>query len=236
MAHSAAEMEAIRKNALNVAAKLFLEKGYTESTVKEIAGGANISVGALSRMFGTKESILCELVKYVLENQFKTATEMVKGKTEDKILFYAAETTLQLYIVESSEQIRELYTVAYSLPKTTEIIQNTITGKLEDVFKEHLPNLETKDFYMLEIASGGIMRGFMTIPCNMWFTMEQKIKSFLETTFLVYRVPDEKIKEAIEFVSQFDYPRIAKELIETMLAYLEGENVWDDKNTGKRVY
>lgn len=225
MAHSAAEMEAIRKNALNVAAKLFLEKGYTESTVKEIAGGANISVGALSRMFGTKENILCELVKYVLENQFKTATEMVKGKTEDKILFYAAETTLQLYIVESSEQIRELYTVAYSLPKTTEIIQNTITGKLENVFKEHLPNLETKDFYMLEIASGGIMRGFMTIPCNMWFTMEQKVKSFLETTFLVYRVPDEKIKEAIEFVSRFDYPRIAKEVIETMLVYLEGETV-----------
>lgn len=218
-------IEETRKKTLYVAAKLFLEKGYSEATVKEIAERANVSVGALTRMFGAKENILCELVKYVLESQFERTKGMLKGMTEDKILFYAAETTLQLYIVESHEQIRELYAMAYSMPKTTEIIQNTITGKLEKIFREHLPHLETKDFYMLEIASGGIMRGFMTIPCNMWFTMEQKVKAFLETTFRVYQVPDEKIKEAIAFVSQFDYPKIAQDLIDFMLAYLDKQTV-----------
>lgn len=81
--------------------------------------------------------------------------------------------------------------------------------------------LETKDFYEIEIASGGIMRGFMTVPCDMYFTMERKVKRFLETTFLVYRVPDEKIKEAVEFVSQFDYPAIAQNTIDSMFTYLE---------------
>lgn len=213
--------EISKKKILHSAAKLFLLRGYHKVKITEIAAEAKIDVNTVFRLFGHKEGLLAELVAHVLEGQFKMTQEYLKGVEYDGILFYAAETTLQLYMAESSEHIRELYTVSYSLPNTTQIIQNTITTKLEDVFKEHLPHLETKDFYMLEIASGGIMRGFMTIPCNMWFTMEQKVKSFLETTFLVYRVPQEKIDEAVKFVSQFDYPMLAQKTIDNLLAYLE---------------
>lgn len=221
MASRSAKAEAIRKTALGAAAKLFLEKGYSEATVKEIADKAGISVGALSRMFGTKEQILCDLVNYVLEGQFVRTAELLKGITEDKILFYAAETTLQLHMAESGEAIRDLYAAAYSMPKTSEIIQRTVTDKLEVIFRECLPDLKTKDFYKLEIASGGIIRGFMSIPCNMWFTTDQKVASFLETALLIYRVPDEKIREAITFVSQFDFTALAKQTIESMFAELE---------------
>ncbi len=209
--------EKVRKMLLYSAAKLFLQKGYSMTTVKELAADAGTNTGVLMRIFGSKENILAILVKYVLNEQFSRTEELLKGKTEDKILFYAAETTLQLHIVESDEHIRELYGAAYSLPATTQIIQQTITGKLENIFKEHLPNLETKDFYELEIASGGIMRGFMTIPCDMYFTMDRKIKRFLETTFKLYDVPNEKIQETIEFVSQIDFKQIANELIKEML-------------------
>lgn len=210
--------EKVRKRLLHSAAKLFLQKGYSMTTVKELAADAGTNTGVLMRTFGSKENILAILVKYVLDEQFSQTEELLKGKTEDKILFYAAETTLQLHIVESNEYIRELYGAAYSLPATTQIIQHTITGKLENIFKEHLPNLETKDFYELEIASGGIMRGFMTIPCDMYFTMDRKIKRFLETTFKLYDVPEKKIQETIEFVSQFDFKQIAEKLINEMLA------------------
>lgn len=126
-------------------------------------------------------------------------------------------------MAESSENIRNLYAAAYSLPKTTGIIQNTITKKLEYIFKEQLPELETKDFYLLEIASGGIMRSFMMVPCDMWFTMEQKVEAFLETILRVYCVPEEKIKEGVKFVAQFDFEKKAKETIDSMLTFLKGE-------------
>ena len=209
--------EYLKKKILHSAACMFLQKGYTITTVKALADAAETNTGVLMRIFGCKENILALLVKHVLEGQFSATKELLKGKTEDKILFYAAETTLQLHIVESDEHLRELYGAAYSLPATTDIIQHMITGKLENIFKEHLPHLETKDFFELEIASGGIMRGFMTIPCDMYFTMDRKIKRFLETTFKLYDVPEEKIKEAIEFVSQFDFKIIAKETIDKML-------------------
>lgn len=211
------ETEEMHRSILLSATRLFLTKGYEASTVKEIAASAGVSTSNLMYLMKSKEEILCVLVEYVLEGQFRRTEELLQGVTDDPILFYAAETTLQLHMAESSEQVRSLYSAAYSLPKSSDIIQHSITGKLEKIFRTHLPELETKDFYELEIASGGIMRSFMTVPCDMYFTMERKVRRFLETTFLVYRVPDEKIREAIEFVSRFDYPTLAKQVISGML-------------------
>lgn len=209
--------EIMRSKMLYTAAQLFLQKGYAMTSLKEISAEAGTNTGVLTRTFGSKENILAVLVKYVLEEQFGNAREMVREKTDDEILFYAAETVLQLYIVEANENIRELYCTAYSLTSTTKIIQEMITEKLEVIFKAHLPDLETKDFYMHEIASGGIMRGFMTIPCDMWFTMDKKVDAFLESTFKIYDIRQEKIKEAIAFVKQFDYETIAKNVIDAMI-------------------
>lgn len=220
-----ADMELMRKQVLFISAKSFLEKGFTATTVKEIAKLADINIGSLMNLFKTKEDILAELVKYVLEGQFKATADLLKEKTDDKILFYAAETTLQLHMAESSEHIRDIYKAAYSLPATTDIILQMITHKLEEIFKPILPNLETKDFFELEIASGGIMRGFLTIPCDMYFTMERKIKRFLETTLKLYDVPKEKIEEAIRFVSGFDFEKIAKQTIQGMLDYLDENKI-----------
>lgn len=211
----------IRRKTLYAAARLFLKKGYSSATTREIADAAGVHVSAMNRAFGSKENILAELVSYVLEGQFGTTAKLLQGITDDKILFYAAETTLQLYMAESGENIRDLYSAAYSNTASADVIQHNITGKLEVIFKEHLPDLETSDFYELEIASGGIMRSFMLRPCDMYFTIERKVVRFLETTFLVYRVPDEKIQEAIDFVKQFDYPVIARQTIDSMLGFLE---------------
>ncbi len=217
--------EEMKTKVLYVAAKLFLEKGYTETSLKEISSEANINIGSLINLFRNKENILCELVGYVFEGQFKATEVFLKNKSDDKILFYAAETTLQLHMAESNEYIRDLYAAAYSMPHTMALIQQKITGKLEEIFKEQLPDLETKDFFVLEIASGGVMRSFMTTPCDMYFTMERKVKRFIETTLLIYRVSDKKINEAIDFVMQFDFDLLAEQVIEGMLEYLEEKTV-----------
>lgn len=211
----------MKNNVLFASAKLFLEKGYTNTTVVEIANTAQINRGSLLNLFHNKEDILAALVKYVLDGQFTAAEKMLQGKIDDKILFYAAETTLQLYMAEFGECTRDLYNCAYSMPKSMKIIQQAITAKLEYIFKEHLPNLETLDFYKLAIASGGVMRAFMVAPCSIWFPMEQKVESFLQATFKIYDVPQEKIRECIAFVSQIDYKTVAQETIDNMIHYLE---------------
>ena len=212
--------ELSKKMVLSTASRLFLEKGYTATTLREIAKESGVNIGSLMYLFESKENILCELVTFVLDGQFHATEALIQGLTDDKVLFWAAETTLQLYMAECNEEVRELYIAAYSMRKSSEIIYQTIAGKMAHYFGEYHPNYETKDFYELEIASGGIIRGFMSVPCDMYFTMERKVKRYLETSFLVYGIPREKILEAIDFVSHFDFKSIAGQVVDSMLAKL----------------
>lgn len=215
--------EKVKSKVLHTAAKLFLAKGYTNTTLRELATMSGVNYGSLTFTFKNKETILSELVGFVLDGQFEFTEKLLEGKTNDKILFYAAETTLQLYMAESSEHIRELYSLSYSLEASSDIIYTKITKKLAEIFKEQYPNYTQGEFYEKELASAGIMRNYMTRPCGIYFTMDRKVKAFLENTFLLYEIPRAKIEEAIKFVSQFDFEALAKQVIDNMLAYLESK-------------
>lgn len=215
------ETEKIKSRVLHASAKLFLDNGYTLSTVKDIAEEAEVNKSTLMYIFRSKEEILSELVAHVLEGQFETTSRLLKGKTEDKLLFYATEAALQLHLAETGEHIRELYICSYSLPKSTVSVQNTFVEKIEEIFGPYLPGYESKDFYEMEIALGGVMRGFMSEPCDRYFTMERKVSRFLECALRLFRIPEERIREAIAFVATFDLAALAEETIHNMLAYLE---------------
>ena len=220
------EHKAFRDKVLLAAARLFLEKGYSNAGTRDIAKAAGVNVSTMNKNFGAKENILCNLVSYVLSSQFKAAHLFLQGVSDDPILYYAAETTLQLYMAESNEAVRELYSVAYSLPHTSELIRQAVTEKLVSrIFKEYLPDDGIEEFYLREISSGGIIRSHMMIPCSDHFPMEEKIRSFLEASLRIYQVPEDKIKEAVRFVKQFDYPALAQKTIDTMFAELEHASI-----------
>ena len=44
----------------------------------------------------------------------------------------------------------------------------------------------------MEIASAGIMRSFMAVPCGLYSTPEAKIARFLDYTLKIYNVPAKK--------------------------------------------
>lgn len=213
--------ERAKSKLLHSAAKMFLKQGFSVTKITDITKDAGVDNNAVARVFGEKENLLAELVGLVLNYQYESAERVVSGKIADKIYLYAVESVLQLYITESSEHIRELYTLSYSFKGPTAVIYNTITAKFEELFKEHLPNCDSKDFYELELAVGGIMRSFLSVPCDRYFTIERKVKRFLESSLLVFEVPKDKIKEIVAFVNKFDFEKIAKETIANMFDYLE---------------
>ena len=219
---SEAEHTALRNKVLLASAKLFLEKGYTDSSFRDIAQAAGVNASAVKREFQLKENILCDLVSFVLTSQFRSAQEFLADKADDPILYYAAETALQLYMAESNEAVRELYSVAYSLPHSSELIRKAVTEKLVSrIFHPLLPDLSIEDYYLREVASGGIIRGYMMLPCSESFTIDKKVQAFLENALRIYQVPEEKIREAAEFVKQFDYPALAQGTIDSMFATLD---------------
>ena len=221
MAAPSYEKGSVKYKILNAAAKLFLSIGFERATIVKIADTAEVSRGSVCFAFRDKESILCELVAFVIEGQFEATHDLLADTTDDPLLLYCAETVLQLHLAESSEHMREMYQVSYSMPHSADVIFHTITGKLEEVFRPYCPDWQTRDFYEREIATAGIMRNFMSVPCDMYFTMQRKVRAFLESTLLLYHVPPERIAETIEFVGRYDWATIADGVINRMLAYLE---------------
>lgn len=222
MARRKAEVGVSTKDkVLYASAALFLENGFQKTTIIDIANRAGVNRGSVVFAITDKENLLKMLADYVLDGQFEASKALIAGKTDDTVLYYAAECTMQLYMAESSEQIREIYAAAYSLPTTSELIYTKSTAKLMPLFAAYDPNWSESDFYECEIASGSIIRGYMAKRCDMYFTIERKVRAFLRHSLTLYHVPEEKIDEAIAFVSNIDFKRVAAETISNMLAYLE---------------
>ncbi len=218
------KFEVAKAKLLQSAIKLFLEKGYLSTKITDITGLAKVDSNAVARVFGDKETLVAELVSYVLSTQFEMASELVKGKSEDPLFLYITETVLQLYMSESSEHMREMYNMSYTFESSKTIIYETITGKLEKILKDYLPTYDSKDFYELEIASGGIMRSFITVPCDRYFTMKRKIDKYLEYILLLFRVPSDKAEQVKEFVLQFDYESLVDQVVQRIINRFDKNN------------
>mgnify|MGYP002581231871 FL=1 len=175
---------------LRAAVKLFLEKGYEGTTTAEIARAAGMPPSSFFRAFPSKEALLLELDKRMFSGQFALAEQ--HSAAQDPVLLYAVETAIQLHIAELTESLRELYVTAYTLPSTSAYLYRSTAKRLEGIFGDYLPDAEAKDFYEMEIASAGMMRSFMAVPCDVYFTVERKIARFLECALKLYNVPSER--------------------------------------------
>ena len=205
---------------LHSATKLFIENGYTNTRIKDIAADSGVGYNEIFRMFTDKDTLLSHLVDLVIEHQFEVSKNVLSNITNDELFLYVFESVLQLYITELNENIREMYAVSYSLPSTSHKIYDYFSSKIEIIFKKYLPEYETKDFYELEIATAGIMRGFIINPCNMYFTIDRKVQRFIRTTLKIYEVPREKIEEVIAFIESFDMKAYAEGVVATLYEYI----------------
>ena len=204
---------------LRAAVALFLEKGYERTPTAEISSAAGMGQSSFFRAFPSKEALLLELVQRMFGGQFDLA-EQHSGE-EDPVFLYAVETALQLHIAELTEPLRELYVVGYSLPTTSTYIYRSTAKRLQKIFGAYLPNAEPKDFYEMEIASASMMRGFMAVPCDVYFTIEAKITRFLDCALKLYDVPKEKRVAITAAVLQMDLHTMAAGIIQKTVQQAE---------------
>ncbi len=202
----------VRQNKIILSAvKLFLENGYERTTTAQIMSAGGMAQSSFFAAFENKEALLLVLTKHMFADQFDLVDSLLPDAPP--LMLYATETALQMHIAELSEPIREMYVMAYSLPSTSEYICKHVVDKLELIFSSYLPNAEKKDFYELELGSSGVTRSFMAKKCDMYFTMEQKLRRFLTCCFKLYDVPQEDFQPVIDEVLKLDLHTVAENLV-----------------------
>ena len=206
-------MEQTRAQVLRYAVELFLEQGYQETTLDQIAQRIDRTKGAVLRAYPDKESILYALVTHMFRVQFSTARSLL-GEKADPLLVYCVETAMQLHICELGEPLRDLYTSAYTLPTTSDFIYRSTAQELRLIFGKYLPDAAESDFYELDLVSGGVMRGLMARKCDMYFTIEKKITLFLRCALKIYDVPAQERETVIPQVLAMDLAAMARSTVE----------------------
>ena len=188
-----------KKRILTVCVKLFLEKGYKQTTLAEINEKAGVSFSQFQNIFRAKDGVLTELVEFMFENQFAMARSAAGAKLPP-IYVYAVETAIQMTLTELNENLREIYIEAYTQKEASEFIFRETAKELYQIFGPYQPELTARDFYDMEIGSASIMRGFMAHPCDEELTLEKKLRLFLMMSLRAYHVPEAEIAQAVSFI------------------------------------
>lgn len=192
--------------------KLFLEKGYKKSTIAEIVEKAEVSSSTFQNIFRAKDGVLTELAEFMFESQFNMARNTA-GQGLSPVRVYAVETALQLTLTELNENLREIYIEAYTQQEALECISRHTSRELYKIFGSYQPQLTEKDFYFLEIGSGGMMRAYMARPCDASFTLENKLHSFLSLSLRAYKVPEAEVVGTLAFIDGLDIKALAEQVM-----------------------
>ena len=215
-----------KNHVLAVSAKLLLANGYRNTTIKEIAQAAEVSVSSVQNFFGNKEGLLAELVKLMFSGQFSAAKQSAEASLPPAFT-YAVETVIQIVLTERNENLRELYTEAYTMPDTVEYIYQNMARELKAIFGDRFPDYEESEFYEMEIGSAALMRGYMAKPCDVHFPLHRKIERFLTASLRIYRVGEDEIEQILTFVRGLDINTLAdgvmQQLFEQLGNYFESD-------------
>ena len=176
-----------------------------------------------------KRRILTVCVKLFLEQGYKrtTVAEIVRkagvSNSSFQNIFRAKDGVLTELVtfMELNENLREIYIEAYTQKEASEYIFRETARELYDIFGPYQPQLTAEDFYMLELGSAGLMRGYMARPCGGALTLEKKLECFLTLSLRGYRVPEQEIQQALAFLRTMDLRAVGQRTIERLFHALE---------------
>lgn len=204
---------------LRAAVMLFLQKGYNGATTAEIARDAGMTPSSFFRAYASKEALLLELVKWIFVGQYDLARRI--SQSEDPMVICAVEGALEIHTAELCEQLRELYVAAYSLPSTSMYIYHVMSQRLFKVFSQFQPETKARDFYEMEIASASMIRGYMAVPCDVYFTVEDKITRFLDCALKLYNVSEPERQRIISTTLAMDLHATAEDIVRSTVRKVE---------------
>jgi len=207
---------------IQVASRLFLERGYSKTPIKAISDELDISTGHLMFYFPTKEHLLAVLVHMLCDFQWKMMQNKVKeGNTS--VMALCLELMTMAAMCEDDEVAKDLYISAYTHPLTLEIIRKNDAQRAKMVFAEYCPDWEHHHFTEAEILVSGIeyttlMTAGEPVPLDI------RIAGALNSILMTYNVPEEIRRMKIGKILAMDYRELGKRVLNEFRHYVEETN------------
>lgn len=223
-----------RTEIIQVATKMFLERGVINTTQKAISDELDISTGNLTYYFPTKEHILAVLVEMLCDFQREIMEQEVReGKTS--LLALCLELTAMAAICEESEIGKEFYLAAYTHPLTLDIIRRNDAEKARQVFGEYCKTWQDVNYREAETLVSGIEYATM-MTTESSAPLDVRIAGALGGIMLIYNVPEYIRMAKIKKVLAMDYRAIGRRILNEFIEYINAttENALEELLKKKR--
>ena len=207
---------------IQVATKMFLEKGYSNTSIKAIGDELGISSGHVMFYFPTKEHLLEVLVQMMCEYQWQILRENADGG-KASLLGVCLELVVMCVIGEENEHLRDLYIAAYTNPLPLAYIRRNDAERAKMVYQEYCTDWSEEQFAEAEILSSGIEYAMYTAEPGQ-VSMEVRIRGALNSIMMIYNVPLNVRTDIIEQVLAMDYYKIGRDICDGFVEYVETVN------------
>lgn len=219
-----AKKEKTKDKIIRVSTRMFLEYGYSSSSVKMVCEELGISKGNFTFYFHSKDDILAVLTDLLCKYQWKLIKEEADGGVSS-LLALCFELMTMAAACEESEVAKDFFVSTYQSPKCLEIIHNNDTARAKEVFAEYCPDWTDEQFREAEILVAGIEHATLN-AIDITVPLETRISGALNTIMMIYNVPEEIRRIKIEKVLAMDYRSIGKRIFNEFKEYVEKENAF----------
>lgn len=211
-----------RLEIIQVATRMFLERGYTKTTTAAICGELEMSKGNLTFHYPTKEHLLAVLTDMLCKFQWKLM-EVEANEGISSVMAICLELMSMASACEENEVAKDFFIATYSSPITLDIIRKNDAERAKKVFADYCKNWTDEQFAGAEILVSGIEYATLmttddTVP------LDVRITGALNQILTIYNVPEEIRKRKIEKVLETDYRGIGKRILNEFIGYVEMVN------------
>lgn len=212
------------KNAIiRVAIEMFLERGFTNTSVRAIAAELGISTGNITFYFPSKEHLLMVLVEMLCDSQW-SMLEQQADEEETALMAFCMETMTVAAACEQNEIARDLFLSVFRSELCRNLLRENHVARAERIFSEYCEDWTHQQFRIAEILVMGIQHAVI-IPTDVEIPLSERIAAALNQILSIYGVPENNRAEKIRRILALDYNDIRQRVHEGSLRYVDQLNM-----------
>lgn len=217
-----AKKNSTKNKIIRVATQMFLENGYTSTTVKTVCDELGISKGNFTFYFPSKEDILAELVDMLCDFQLKLI-DYESNEGVDSVMSICIELMTVAAACDENPVAKDFFISAFQSPVCLEHLRNNHIERAKFVFAEHCKGWTHEQFVEAEILVQGI--DYATIVSDTAdVPLKTRISGALNQILSIYNVPEEIRKEKIGKVLSMDCRGLGKRVLSEFKSYVNRIN------------
>lgn len=208
---------------VQIASKLYLEKGFTETGNKEICNILGISPGNLTFHYPQREHVLTKFVKELCDFQWRMI-DVLEHEDKSPLLALCIEFATNAAIAEESDAMRDIYIASYTHPMPLAVIRENDTKKTQQIFAEFNPDWTEEQYMVMENLYSAIEYGMFSSAGQEGISLDMRVACGLDAAMRLYNVPESLRNQKIQKIIAMDYRSFGNKILSDFKDYITAVN------------